>query len=268
MATSRKSLSLSSHLDPVRQQRAASFGSVAAAYDQFRPGYPDQLFEDLLELAPGNRVLDVGSGTGRAAMGFASRGAHVVGIEHDPEMAAVASERGREFDLQMVVSRFEDYHPEPDSFDLVTCAQAWHWIDPIRGEAVAADALVPNGALCIWWNRPAHFDGPLWETIHQIYQQYAPALDRMVHLRERAYDAPIPYATSAFTPWVHSIYTWNQTYTAEEYVGFLGTHSDHILLPEEQRTPLLVAVRDAIDAAGGTLDYAYRTLLSVARKKI
>jgi hypothetical protein len=167
----------------------------------------------------------------------------------------------------MVVSRFEDYVGQPDSFDLATCAQAWHWIDPDRGPDVAASVLVPSGVLAIWWNRPAHFDGPTWNAIHEVYQKLAPELDRQTHLKERNYNAPLPPAASRFEEWSPTAYEWEQIYSPEEYAGFLGTHSDHILLPCDKRKALLNGVVDAINRHGGSLVYPWRTLLFTARKR-
>ena len=54
---------------------------------------------------------------------------------------------------------------------------------------------------------------------------------------------------------------------AGEYVAQLHTHSDHILLSDEERTPLLTAVAAAIERHGGTTEFAYRTWLYLARAK-
>src|SRR6185369_17857609 len=49
-------------------------------------------------LAPldGRRILDVGTGTGRAAIALAKAGAHVTGVDASREMLAVAERRARE----------------------------------------------------------------------------------------------------------------------------------------------------------------------------
>jgi predicted RNA methylase len=51
--------------------------------------YPDALLDDLATLRPAH-VLDVGCGTGKAAVGLARSGLSVLSVELDPRMAEVA----------------------------------------------------------------------------------------------------------------------------------------------------------------------------------
>src|SRR5258708_23640313 len=105
--------------------RAGSFGAVAEAYDRFRPRYPDALFDDLVA-GRALHVVDVGTGTGIVAEALRARGCEVLGVEPDALMAAYA--RGKGLDVE--VATFEDWPARGRVFDLVTCGQAWHWVDP------------------------------------------------------------------------------------------------------------------------------------------
>lgn len=78
---------------PDRERLRATFDEAAELYDRGRPGYPEQLFDDLAELArlrPGSRVLEIGCGTGQATAPLAKRGCEVVAVELGAGMAAVA----------------------------------------------------------------------------------------------------------------------------------------------------------------------------------
>jgi ubiquinone/menaquinone biosynthesis C-methylase UbiE len=77
-----------------------TFNNVAATYDAQRSGYPEALFDDLLEMArlePGHRVLEVGCGTGLATAGFAARGLHVVAIDPGAALLDVARPKLNKF---------------------------------------------------------------------------------------------------------------------------------------------------------------------------
>ena len=265
--------------------RARSFGSVAEAYDRYRPGYPDALLDDVLALAPGRRVLEAGAGTGRATLELVRRGARVVAVEPDPAMAEVARRRlagltghtgagpGGDADVDaggggvdVREARFEDHDAPDRAFDLVVAAQAWHWVDPEGGPAAAARALVDGGVLAVWWNRPRDPSGPVWDAIHAVYAEHAPGLAHSsrahTHTHSHAEDT---VAAPGFTAWTRRTYAWSAPYDAETYCAMVATHSDHIRLPDAQRARLLEAVHDAIVGAGGRLDYEFRTLLLHAR---
>ena len=123
------------------RSRAESFGDVARCYDRARPSYPPALFDDLL--ADGGRtVLDVGCGTGIVAALLAARGRDVLGVEVDERMAALARAKG----IEVEVAAFEGWDDRGRRFGLLTCGQAWHWIDPQAGAHKAADGAVARAA--------------------------------------------------------------------------------------------------------------------------
>ena len=75
---------------------------VAEGFDALRFGGPigryllewqQALLVEALSPLPGRRVLDVGTGTGRAAIGLAERGAVVTGVDASDEMTRVARSR-------------------------------------------------------------------------------------------------------------------------------------------------------------------------------
>ena len=78
---------------------------VAEGFDALRFSGPigryllesqEALLLDALTPPRGRTVLDVGTGTGRAAIGLARAGARVIGLDASPEMLRVASVRARD----------------------------------------------------------------------------------------------------------------------------------------------------------------------------
>ena len=82
--------------DPARDSLRTVFDRAAEDYQRTRPVCPPQLFDDLIDLAgleAGDRVLEIGCGTGQATVPLAERGLAITAVELGPELAAVASLR-------------------------------------------------------------------------------------------------------------------------------------------------------------------------------
>ena len=85
-----------------------------------------------LEVTPGDRVLDVGTGSGYQAAVLAACGAHVVGIERLPELAEAAHLRlaAAGFEVQVHVGDGSHGLPEEAPFDAIAVAAAAPWLPP------------------------------------------------------------------------------------------------------------------------------------------
>jgi 2-polyprenyl-3-methyl-5-hydroxy-6-metoxy-1,4-benzoquinol methylase len=113
-------------VQPLAQEPSKLFDREAERYDRCRPTYPDVLIDDLLGPEPeGLDILDLGCGTGIASRLMAQRGAKVLGVEVAPRMAEIARNHG----IDVEIGAFEDWNPAGRTFDRVTSAQAWHWLD-------------------------------------------------------------------------------------------------------------------------------------------
>lgn len=248
------------------RSRAESFGAVAEQYDRARPSYPSALVDALLAEGARN-VLDVGCGTGIAASLFAARGCAVLGVEVDARMAELSRAKG----LQVEVAAFERWQPARRRFDLVTSAQAWHWIDPTAGAAKAAEALRAGGRIGVFWNfgdPPAavrELLAPIYARLEPDIENYSVLLGNNRDARARVALAPITDST-AFEAVEVSRFPWSKTYDTTGWLEHLTTHSDHQALPPARRARLLDAVGAAIDSIGGSLQMPYETVLLSARR--
>lgn len=238
-----------------QRERAESFGAVAEDYDRYRPSYPDALFDDLTALAPTD-VLDVGCGTGKATTQLAARGLKVLGLEIDGRMATVARNHG----LVVEVAPFESWDAHGRQFDLITAAQAWHWIDPDAGAAKAAALLRPGGTLAVFWN---HDDGD--RRFAEVYRTVVPEL-----VADDAQPAKPTYAMRLAATGLFDVttreYPWQRSYSADEWVGYVRTHSDHLALAPTVLHELSNRLRATIDAAGGTVRVTGGTYAILARR--
>jgi SAM-dependent methyltransferase len=130
------------------------FGRTAQDYAAHRAGFPKELFDRLAAMGigrSGQRLLDLGTGTGTLARGFAGRGASVVGV--DPSEPLLTEARrlstGEGVRVDFRVGRAEDIDAPDGAFDVVSAGQCWHWFDRPVAASECRRVLRPAGALAI-----------------------------------------------------------------------------------------------------------------------
>jgi SAM-dependent methyltransferase len=249
-----------------REQRTI-FGEVAQLYDEARPSYPDEVFDTIVEfgaLRPGDRVLEIGAGTGKATEKWLARGFDVLALEPSNEMADVLRPKG----ARVEVTTFETWTPDSKSFRLVTAAQAWHWVFGDDRYDRAARALEPGATFAVFWNKPRNFKGDLRRDVDAAYERHT-GKNGEGSTPKWKLDATLDQlaATSDLESPEKRVVTWVQAYTTDEYMRLAETHSDHRILPTDVRASLFAEVRDAVDAHGGNVEVVYDTQLYLARRR-
>jgi SAM-dependent methyltransferase len=246
--------------EPYRDRvRAESFGAVADDYDRLRPPYADAMLDDLARLGPA-AVLDVACGTGKVAAALAARGLVVTGVEPDARMAAVARARG----LTVEESTFEAWRDDGRSFDLVTCANAWHWIDPSLGLAQMARVLRPGGHFALFFAIDV-LEAPVAAALAAVYAALAPYIPIFFDPKPRAEVDHLAGAT-LFSSIERRTYPNERTLSAETWVDMMGTVSLHRVLAPERFAALQEGVREAIERLGGSVRAQCATQLWLARR--
>lgn len=155
------------------------FGKTASDYATHRAGFPAALFERLMTFGigqAGQRLLDLGAGTGSLGRGFARAGCQVTGLDPSEALTTEAQRLDREAGvvIDYVTAHAEDTGLADAAFDVVTAGQCWHWFERPRAAAEIRRLLVPGGALVI-----AHFDwiplpGNVAEATEQLIEQHNP----------------------------------------------------------------------------------------------
>ncbi len=119
------------------------FSGHAAAYREFRPSYPPELFAFLASVSPGRELAwDCGCGSGQASVPLAEHFARVYATDASAEQVKNAEPHPR---VEYAVAQAEKC-PLPDaSADLVLVAQALHWFDHERFYPEVRRVCKPGG---------------------------------------------------------------------------------------------------------------------------
>ena len=240
-----------------RRGLRGGFDADAEAYDRTRPTCPDALFDDLVRLArlgQGDRVVEIGCGTGQATVPLARRGLAVTAVELGTALADLARYRAAEFrDVSVVTSSFEEWQDtERTPVRAVVVFNALHWIDPDVRYAKAAALLGPGSAMVVGgcrWARPADAD-PFWADVQEDYLAVGfagsppppPEQIGAWHFPDEAR----PY----FDEVASLRYPFQRSYTAGDYLAQLATQSGTRALGPELADEFLARVRRRLDALG------------------
>ena len=107
-------------------QAQEAYDGLAPHYDAFTAGHDYERWLEVLEgLAAenglrGDRLLDVGCGTGKSFLPMVERGYEVVACDLSPEMVARAREKVPGGEAEVLVADMRDL-PQLGAFDLITC---------------------------------------------------------------------------------------------------------------------------------------------------
>lgn len=213
--------------------RARSFDGWAGDYDRFRPNYPEELFESIAEqltLPRTPHVVDLGAGTGRASLAMANLGWRVTAVEPGRPMLEVL--RGRAANEGLLISTVqasaEETGLDPDSADLVTAAQSFHWFDQEAALTEIARILKPGGGLALFWNVRDAARSPFLADYANVLQRY------VGHEDAGRYEASMPEEITrkaieghgtAFSDVRLTQLQHEMTMTDEDFVGMVFTAS-------------------------------------------
>ncbi len=173
----------------------------------YRNPKSNRLLVEIAELAPDDRVLDIGCGPGAAVRGAAAvvTDGRAVGVDRSPSMIEIARKRAAEFDnVGFAVGQAEEIPFPDDSFTVAWTAHAFHhWVDTDAGLIETRRVLAPGGRLLIVESKTTGEHGFSLDRAMDVQFKLVELgfADAAVELHKKTYfvGARVPAATSATT---------------------------------------------------------------------
>lgn len=249
-----------------------TFDKVADLYDKARPGYPEQLIEDVLtlsEIPPDGTILEIGCGTGQATQLFAARGYAMLCLELGANLAVLAAKNCRQYhNVTIQNTSFEEWVVQ-EKFDLVISAQAFDWIPPEIGFSKAFESLKDSGFIALFRNDISDTDTEVSRALDEVHQNIVPHLAEQ---RKEGWDSVAKKtenhinASEFFKEAITRHYLWSEQYSPEKYINLIKTYSTFHTLDREMQHNLLSDIREVVEYYGG-IEVQYVATLSIAKVK-
>ncbi len=249
-------------------ERALSFGTVAEAYERFRPGYPVELLELVTAYAGGpiRTALEIGAGTGKATRLFAQGGIAVTATEPDAAMLAELRKH-LPANVTTVQAAFEDL-PLDSSYELVYSAAALHWTNPEGRWARMAKLVQPGGVFASFGVPIQLADPALKEAVRAARAPYleddgVPSPDGTPEDRPMQWPGTELQQSEWFTDVRQSVIERRLTMSADDYVGQLSTVSAYVMLPPADRAEVF---RRTLETLPKTVEIDAQIAVHLARR--
>lgn len=196
------------------------FSKQASKYYLYRPHYPPELFEYLASLVKRHETAwDCATGNGQAAYGLAPYFQHVVATDASEKQLAHAIPHEK---ITYGVAPAEKTDIESGTVDLVTVAQAMHWLDFEKFYAEVKRVLQPDGCLAVWMYNFLRVEAKIDEIINQFYSEIVgPFWPPERKLIETNYQSiPFPFEAISFPQ-----FEMQATWTLDHLLGYLKSWS-------------------------------------------
>jgi ubiquinone/menaquinone biosynthesis C-methylase UbiE len=197
------------------------FSKQSDLYSRYRPTYPKELYDYILSFVKEKNIAwDCATGNGQAAVVLADHFKKVIAT--DISAAQIEKAISKE-NIEYIVCPAESTLFEENTFDLVTVAQAYHWIkwDEFKREVIRV--CKPGAIIAIWtYHRNTAGHKKVDEAVYNFYEN----VTRPYWDDERKY-VEEKYATVEFDYDLLPVKDFETTleWRREDLLGYVGSWS-------------------------------------------
>ncbi len=202
------------------------FRSAVPFYERYRLSYPQKLIGRVIALAglaPGDAVLDLGSGPGLLAVPFALAGLAVTAADPESAMleAADAAARAAGVNLSLWEGGSYDLTPEMGPYRLVTIGRAFHWMDRAATLQMLDRIVAPDGAVAFFHDsHPDVAENRWFKTLREMTDRHSRDASHVAERKAGGHRRYEPYLfASAFSVLDGLSVTSRREITMDEIIG-------------------------------------------------
>ena len=219
------------------------FSTQSGIYKAYRPVYPAALYTFMLSFVERKETaLDVATGNGQAAVALAAYFENVVAIDISAEQLKHAEPKEN---ITYRLSAAEATFSKPHTFDLITVAQAYHWL---QHEAFAQEArriAKPGAVIAVWgYDRFTTGNAALDSLMDTFYFDIVGPYwdDARKHIDSHYSHLPFPFTRLPAQP-----FFIEAVWTKEHLLGYLNSWSSVQSYIQANGSSPLPIIHDELD---------------------
>ncbi len=208
--------------DRIDNGKPFDWGRTSNDYAKYRDIYPPEFYRKILELGlcrQGQKVLDLGTGTGVLPRNLYDYGAEWTAADISPEQIkeAVRLSEQNNMDIRYFASSAEELDFPPENFDLITACQCFWYFDHKTIAPKLNKWLRPDGKLLILYMAWLPHEDTIAGASERLVLKYSP---KWTGAGETVHPIGIPDAiTEYFIPVGHEEFYLDVPFTKESWHG-------------------------------------------------
>ena len=250
-----------------------SFDLNPANYDKYRPNYPNIIYQEIKKycnLQNGNKLLEIGIGTGQATSLFLKNYYQITAIELGYNLSLFVSNKFSKYsNIKIINDDFMTHNFLNEKFDLIYCASAFWWLDKPLVYQKIYNLLNENGVLAIFANHP--YPNKCKDKTNiaskKIYHKYYQNNKKIKEFSKN--DLKIisnELKEFGFKNVKSFLYKRIRKLSTSKYIGLINTYSDHIIMDQSLKKKFDNDMKQAINKVGGFINIYDTIDLYLAKK--
>ena len=245
------------------------FDTIPEQFDKYRVHYSPELFAEFIKLAAitsTSTVLELGPGTGQATEPVLDTGCDYNCIEIGDNFCNVLQRKyGSRKNVTIIHDDFITHDFGDQRFDVIYSAANIQWIPEEVAFSKTYSLLKPGGTLAMM-KLQGDYKTPneaLYKRIQHVYDTlFKPDMPYTIQFK---YENALNYG---YVDFKRQDFQGRRELSTEDYLGYCGTHSDHLSIPEPYKTIFFNGLREAVDEFGGKVIFNDTYVLMTVRKPL